>query len=99
MVHLRQKRLQVFIERSGQRCVQELPLNFSVIFAMQGEVQEVVLGYELIEHIGRQDDGWRHRDANAGKAAGDTALAQEVANEGEAASLAAKGSRSDPQKT
>ena len=47
---------------------------------MQGKVREVVLGQELIEHIRRQDDGGRHRDANAGKAAGQTALAQEVAH-------------------
>src|ERR1039458_9183378 len=66
---------------------------------MQGKVQKVVLGYELIEHIRRQDDGGRHRDANAGKAAGDTVLAQEVAHKGEAASFTPQRPGADPQET
>src|ERR1700674_2979925 len=66
---------------------------------MQGKVQQVVFDYELIEHIRRQDNGGRHGDANAGKAAGDTALAQKVAHKGEAASFPTEGTGADPQKT
>src|ERR1700686_3361357 len=66
---------------------------------MQGKVQQVVFDYELIEHIRRQDNGGGHRDANARKAAGDTALAQKVADKGEAASFPTEGTGADPQKT
>jgi hypothetical protein len=45
------------------------------------------------------DHGGRHRDAHAGKAAGDAALAQKVAHKSEAASLAAERTGADPQKT
>ncbi len=99
MAYLGQERFQVFGERLGERRGQELPMDFSVVFAMQGKVQEVVLGDELIEHIRRQDDGGRHRDANARKTAGDTALAQEVADKGEAASFPTERPGTDAQKT
>jgi len=51
-------------------------MNLGVIFAMQGKIEKVVLGDELIEDIGGQNYGWRHGDANTGKAAGETTLAQ-----------------------
>src|ERR1700686_3101946 len=66
---------------------------------MQGKVQQVVFDYELIEHIRRQDNGGGHRDANARKAAGGTALAQKGAEKGGAASFPTEGTGADPQKT
>ena len=90
MMHLGQKRFQIFAESGGQRRGQKPPLNFSVVFAVQGKIEQVVLGYELIEHIRRQHDGGRHRDAHAGKAARHAALAQQVAHKSQAARLAAQ---------
>ncbi len=66
---------------------------------MQGEVEEIVLGEELIEHVGREDYGGRHRDADSGKTAGDATLAQEMANEGETAGFAAERAGTDAQET
>ena len=63
--------LQASRERGGEKALQ----NLGIVFALQGEVEEVVLRHELIERIGGQNQrGW-HGDANAGKPARDAVLA------------------------
>ena len=76
MIHLHEEGFQVFVEGGGERRGQESPLNFSVILAIQGKIQQVIFGDELVEHTRRQHDSRRHRDANTGKAARHAAFSQ-----------------------
>src|SRR5271165_3897518 len=99
MAYFSQERLQIFGQRFGQRRSQKLPLNFHVIFAMQGKVQKVIFRNEFIEYIGGQNDGGGHRDAHARKAPADATLAQEVAHESKASSFAPERTGANPQKT
>ena len=58
------------VQRGGKRCRQELLLDFGVILALQGKIQQVVLANELIEDIGGQHDRRGHGDADAGESGG-----------------------------
>ena len=65
---------------------------------MQSKILQIVLGQELVEHVGRQNQRRRDGDAHAGKAPGDAPCSQEMADKRQAARLAAERSRADPQK-
>src|SRR5260370_24619157 len=81
IVHLREEGFQVFLQLFREWRRQKSLHDLGVILALQGEIQQVVLGHELIEGVGCQDEGGRNCDANAWKTARDTVLAEEMSNE------------------
>src|SRR5580698_5126986 len=90
IMHAFEERQQVLEQRNGKRGLQKPARDFGIIFAMDGEVQQAVVVEEVIEDFRSQNQrGW-YRDANSRNASRDAALPQDMANESQAAGLAAE---------
>src|SRR5260370_22712009 len=95
---LGEKYLQVFLQLCREWRGQKLLQDFSVVVALQGEIEQVILRHELVEGIGGPYESGRYSDANARKAAGEAVLAQQMTHKSEAARFASQGSGTDSQK-
>ncbi len=62
---------------------------------MQGDIEQVVFVQEAVEDLGGQHQRRRHADANAGIAASDSPLMQQVAYKSESACLSAQRTAAD----
>ena len=89
-MHGLEKRQQVVEQRDWKRRRQKTTLDLGVIITMNCELQQIVIVEETVEHFCGQHQRGRNADAYAGKAAGDAASPENVANESQAASLAAQ---------
>ena len=95
VVHFRKKCFQTFLQRDGQRGIEEALLDLVVVVTMQREVAQIVFGEELVEQIGGDDHGGRNGNPHAGKATRDAASAQQMTDEGEAAGFASERAGTD----
>jgi hypothetical protein len=82
----------------GRLAARKRSQQFAVIIAVDGERFEVVLGKKLLEKIGGDDQGVGNGDTHAGKTLCDVVLVQQVADKGEAASLASERADAEAQK-
>ena len=79
-----EERLEVREHVVGEAGGEEAPLDLVVVVRVQGEVQQVVLGQEAVEHVGGEHHRRRHADVHVGEAAAQLVQAEQPSHEGEA---------------
>src|SRR5208337_3553090 len=94
-MHLLKECQQLVDEGNGQRRFQETPHDLGIVGTVNRQVEQVVLAEEAVEDFGGQHQRRRHADANAGIAASNAALVQQVAYEGQASRLSAERTAAD----
>ena len=82
---------------TGNVAARKRRVDLGIVVAVNGEIEQVVVAEEAVEDLGGQHQRRRHRDANAGKAAGDSPLMQQVADESQPARFAAQRAAADLQ--
>src|ERR1700688_2124366 len=97
-MHLGQKCQKIVAQRCRERRVQKPAQSFFIVGAVDGEIQQIILGEKAVENIRRQHHAWRDRNVYISKAPRSLIFVQQMTDESQPARFPAQRAAANAQK-